>query len=233
VTTTRAPLPRRALLRGLLLTLVAGCATQAPAAAPHTLLNSERIAQRFGSYGVEVLDSDGQLRVSNLYSGAGDQRICRTFAVVVFEPALDPRVATEHQTILAGGSIGAVFKSRGWAVDKRHRLLAEIPAPLNSDRLTGLMHLANPRPLAIDVYELVVSRGDVSVDYATIAEVYHPDYLNVGDLRALYGSHVPSAAGEDRELVGLLDVVAGATREAVSSAETVCQPIAAPRGSSR
>jgi hypothetical protein len=50
------------------------------------LLNSERIAAAFGSYGVEVVEQDSQVRVSNLFSGAGAGRVCRTFAVVRFAP---------------------------------------------------------------------------------------------------------------------------------------------------
>src|SRR5262245_42966767 len=38
-------------------------------AAPE-LLNSERIEQKFGSYGIAVLRSDERLRVANLYSEA-------------------------------------------------------------------------------------------------------------------------------------------------------------------
>ena len=46
------------------------------------LLNSERIAATFGSYGVEVLEQNGAVRVSNLFSGEGEERVTRTFAVV-------------------------------------------------------------------------------------------------------------------------------------------------------
>ena len=46
-----------------------------PAQAPaRELLNSERIAAAFGSYGVEVLEQDDTVRVSNLYSGEGEER---------------------------------------------------------------------------------------------------------------------------------------------------------------
>ena len=42
------------------------------------LLNSERIAQTFGSYGIDVLQADGALRRSNLYSVSDGLRTCRT-----------------------------------------------------------------------------------------------------------------------------------------------------------
>ena len=48
------------------------------------LLNSERIAAEFGSYGVDVLEQDEHVRVSNLFSGSAENKICRTFAVVRF-----------------------------------------------------------------------------------------------------------------------------------------------------
>ena len=60
----------------------------APSPERRELLNSERIAQRFGSYGIEVLESDGRVRVSNLYSNEQGGRICRTFAVRLDERKL-------------------------------------------------------------------------------------------------------------------------------------------------
>ena len=60
------------------------------------LLNSERIAAAFGSYGVEVLEQDEQVRVSNLFSGAGQDKTCRTFAIVRYPLRLDGAVSAEH-----------------------------------------------------------------------------------------------------------------------------------------
>src|SRR5688572_8293898 len=82
------------------------------------LLNSERIAAAFGSYGVEVLEQDDQVRVSSLFSLAADEKTCRTFAVVRYPPRLDSAVSAEHAAIVAGGSIGAVFTAHGWEVRK-------------------------------------------------------------------------------------------------------------------
>jgi hypothetical protein len=185
----------------------------APVSGPQrALLNSERIAQRFGSYGVEVLESDARLRVSNLYSDEPEGRVCRTLAVVVFPATIDPAVAAEHRRIVDGGSIGAVFAERGWAIRKRHRLLGEVPGPAPADRLRRLMGLAGTAPLAVDVYSFVVSRHGHHVDYATIAEVYHPDYLRLADLRALYGDEIPASAAGDPELLAILELVAKAVR---------------------
>lgn len=205
-----APLLAFALALGACIASGAGLA---PGADPQREpLNSERIAQRFGSYGVEILESDARLRVSSLYSLEQGGRVCRTLAVVVFPAVLDPGVAAEHRRILDGGSIGAVFAEGGWAITKRQRLLGEVPGPAPADRLSRLMAVSDPGRLALDVYSLVVSRYGRSVDYATIAEVYHPDYLRLADLRALYGRDVPSSAAGDPELLAILDLVAMAVR---------------------
>jgi hypothetical protein len=205
-----------ALLLALALALGA-CAAPGPrpasgAASQREPLNSERIAQRFGSYGVEILESDARLRISSLYSLEQGRRVCRTLAVVVFPAVIDPAVAAEHRQILDGGSIGAVFAERGWAITKRQRLLGEVAAPGPEDRLSGLMGVSDSGPLAVDVYAFTVSRHGRSVDYATIAEVYHPDYLRLADLRALYGRDVPTSAAGDAELLAILDLVARAVR---------------------
>jgi hypothetical protein len=46
------------------------------------LLNSERISQRFGSYGIEILDASSDYRISNLFSDEDGLAITRTFAIV-------------------------------------------------------------------------------------------------------------------------------------------------------
>src|SRR5690606_34722880 len=69
-------------------------AQPAPVEVPQReLLNSERIERRFGSYGIDVLQSDGRYRVSNLYSVHDGAKICRTFAVVAYPARPDSRYA--------------------------------------------------------------------------------------------------------------------------------------------
>ena len=51
---------------------LSACATET------VLLNSERVEQRFGNYGIDVLASEAGLRRSSLYSVEKDGRICRT-----------------------------------------------------------------------------------------------------------------------------------------------------------
>ncbi len=181
----------------------AACA-QAPATTGRELLNSERIEQRFGSYGIAVLASDARVRVSNLYSNnpdrtAGGGRICRTFAVVQYPAAVDPAFAAEHAAIVDGGSIGAVFAASGWRVLKAHLRYDEIAA---SARLAELLHVQSGTRLARHAYLLSVEREGTVFAYAAIAEIHHPDYLTLADLRAIYGS--PNLAGHEAALAALL-----------------------------
>ena len=52
--------------------------------AERTPLNSERIEARYGSYGIEVLESDTRIRESNLFSEHAGGRVTRTFAIVQY-----------------------------------------------------------------------------------------------------------------------------------------------------
>jgi len=173
--------------------------SQATAATSRTLLNSERIARRFGSYGIEVLQSDSRVRVSNLYSEEGGMRTCRTFAVVVYPAALDGAIAAEQAEIANGGSIGAVFAAQGWQVVKTNLRYAEITAP---DRVADLMRIARGTRLATHAYELDVAKAGRSIEYAMLVEIHHPDYLRLDDLRSIYGA--ADATGRERALDDLL-----------------------------
>jgi hypothetical protein len=172
------------------------------------LLNSERIEQRFGSYGIAVLSSDAHVRVSNLYST--DSRTggetCRTFAVVRYPDAIDPALSAEHAEILRGGSIGAVFAARGWRVLKSHVGYDEIDA---SERLAALMHVPPGTRLARHAYVLDVEKEGRVLGYAALVEIHHPDYLRVADLRTIYGE--PSAAGRESLLASLLETAGAET----------------------
>jgi len=148
------------------------------------LLNSERIAAAFGSYGIEVLEQDGQVRVSNLYSTSADGKTCRTFAVVRFPAQIDSAVSTEHAAIVAGGSIGAVFAAQGWEVRKTHLSYGVRPAPPG---LASLMRVDVGASLAEHVYVLDVVKGGRTIEYAALVEIHHPDYLTRDDLVQIYG----------------------------------------------
>jgi hypothetical protein len=175
------------LCLGFAAALEAQTAASATEQGARELLNSERIEQRFGSYGIDVLESGRAIRVSNLYSLTGQQKICRTFAVVRYPDRIDPSFAVEHGTILDGGSIGAVFAARGWTVRKSHRHYGNVAA---SAKLQSLMGGLQSAELALHLYVLEVAKDGVAFDYAVIAEVHHPDYLVLQDLYDIYGDEL-------------------------------------------
>ena len=206
---SRASIPRGVTRRRLcaVLALAGVLATVAAVAQPSSreLLNSERIQQKFGSYGVEVLANGDRTRITNLYSVDAGAKTCRTFAVVRFPAAIDPAVAIEHATITGGGSIGAVFAANGWRVLKTHLAFREIEA---TPRLANLMHVAIGTRLAEHAYVLDVAKNGKTVAYAALLEIHHPDYLRRSDLERIYGS---ADAGERR---ALLDDLRNAAAEA-------------------
>lgn len=148
------------------------------------ILNSERIAQTFGSYGIEVLYSDAKIRLSNLYSVHDGRRITRTLAIVRYPEEINEAFAKEHAAILEGGSIGATFQAAGWQVMKDyHQYFRSFLSP----RLADLMDVAPGTPMASHAYQLEIAKGDEHYDYALIVEIYHPDYLSESDLVDIYG----------------------------------------------
>jgi hypothetical protein len=160
--------------------LVAACSSQ-PA-----LLNSERIELRYGNYGVRVLYADERQRVSSLYSFGTDGEICRTFAIVDFMQPPDPRLAVEHSSILAGGSIGQVFHQAGWQTEKYTLSIGETRAGDYSRHIPELMQLDPAEQLALHRYRFEVVRDGLRIQYAVITEIHHPDYLTVQALHEIY-----------------------------------------------
>lgn len=186
MTDRRPPgVPSRAVARGLAavvagtLVLVVVAACQAP------LLNSERIAARYGSYAITVLYQDDSERVSSLESRHADGNIARTLAVVQFAETLPAELRPLHARVLAGESIGATFKAAGWSIDKPLLCLDEIQLP--DSEAARRMRIGLPATVALHAYRFVLTRHpQPPVPYAVIAEVHHPDYLALGDLRALH-----------------------------------------------
>jgi hypothetical protein len=146
------------------------------------LLNSERIEKKFGGYGIDVLYNSAQLRVSNLYDG---KKITRTLAVVDYPETIDSSFAKEHQIIVAGGSIGNVFKAHGWMIEKKNIFLGELAPSADYKKLYALMGNIPPSKLSVWIYVFYIRRGDRSFPYATISEVYHPDYLSLANLKCI------------------------------------------------
>jgi hypothetical protein len=179
--------------------LASPAATPAAQARSRELLNSERIAQRFGSYGIDVLESDGGVRVSNLYSEQAGESICRTFAVVRYASTIAPAIAGEHREIVAGGSIGAVFASHGWRVDKSNLRYFVVEAPA---RVAALMQIPQGTPLAAHAYALDVAKEGQSFAYALLVEIHHPDYLGRDELESIYGP--ADSTGREADVAALI-----------------------------
>jgi len=150
------------------------------------LLNSERIEEQFGSYGIDVLRSEPGLRRSALYSNESGAHTCRTYAVVRFVEKPDAVIGSEHAQILAGDSIGAIFKANGWAIHKETLYIGTAGIDANDNHLAPLMRLAQPGEVAMHVYRLLLQKDGQAIDYATVIELHHPDYLDPDDLRDLY-----------------------------------------------
>lgn len=172
---------RRLLAAAVLIQTVCAVFTSAQ------ILNSERIEQTFGSYGIEVLYSDAAIRLSNLYSLHDGRRITRTLAIVRYPDVVDQAFAREHTAILEGGSIGTTLQAAGWDVVKGyHQYFRSHLSP----RLAAAMDVAVGTPMASHAYRLEIARGDQRFDYALIIEIHHPDYLGEADLVEIYGPEV-------------------------------------------
>ena len=149
-------------------------------------LNSERIADRFGSYGIDVVSSEPGLRRSNLYSSENGVSTCRTYAVVRFVDEPNALIDTEHAQILAGKSIGAIFKASGWAILKETLHVGTVKLDDPTHPVAKLMRLEISADVAMHVYRLLLKKSDQAIEYATLIELHHPDYLGVSDLLNLY-----------------------------------------------
>jgi hypothetical protein len=152
------------------------------ACTPPVPLNSERIAQRYGNYGIDVLQSGDKRRLSSLYSTDGGRKTTRTLALVEFTAASHPKLTREHRRILAGESIGTVFKEEGWTIDKISSRYCKAQFDLASMPALSGMDIELPAMLAVHSYAFHVQKGTLSIEYATITEIHHPDYLQAADL---------------------------------------------------
>jgi hypothetical protein len=118
---------------------------------------------------------------------------------------MDHRIAEEHAGIVAGGSLGAVFKSAGWTVEKQHLYFGAIEMQPDYGRVRTLMGPLDAKALAVHVYVLSVERGGISVPYATLVEVHHPAYLTLEELRGLYAGDPAVHAGLTDEVSRVLE----------------------------
>lgn len=148
--------------------------------------NSELIEQEFGSFGIEVLAQSSAIRVSRLYSSAGEASATRTLAVVLFNPALSGEIATEHAAIKGGAPIGETFKKAGWTVTKQNMRIENIHRSELHAHLQELIGTITHGDMALHFYRLLVRKAGHSLEYATIAEIHDPSYLSVADVQAIY-----------------------------------------------
>jgi hypothetical protein len=160
------------------------------------LLNSERIRQRFGSYGIDVLRGNNGLRRASLHSIENGTKVCRTYGVVRFDNVPTEVIGGEHARILAGSSIGETFKANGWTIYKETRYVGELQVPTQSPAVLELMALHGRDSLAMHAYRLLLKKDRQTIDYATIVEVHHPDYLGREDVSELYLVDAPARLTE-------------------------------------
>ena len=171
---------RSKLAPALLAAAISACATET------ILLNSERIEERFGSYGIDVLASEAGLRRSSLYSLENGERVCRTYAVVRFTDEPDISYTQEHARVLAGNSLGEVFKSNGWKLHKQSLHIGHLSIDGTENGVAKLMRLQGEQHLALHIYQLLLVRGESIHEYATIMETHHPEYLTEQNLLDIY-----------------------------------------------
>lgn len=171
------------------------------------LLNSERIEAEFGSFGIEILSYRNNVRRSSLYSKHDGVAIGRTYAVVQFAVPAVAAVADEHEKVLDGASLGATFKAAGYTILKQTYYIGSVVPGRDPHDIAALMQLDAALPLAMHVYKLVLKKQQQVIEYATIIEVHHPEYMSADRLYELYAPEPPPDVGDDairswRALVG-------------------------------
>ena len=181
-------------------------AIQCACVAEPELLNSERIEQTFGNYNIEVIHSDDQFRQSVLSSKQDDVVTARTFAVTRFSDAISSKFQNEHSAIIKGASIGSTLKSAGWTVLKASLHVGHVDIDDADHPVLEMMRLDAPSTLAIHIYKLSVRKNDESIEYATITELHHPDYLDVSKLRELFPVEpsIDSPQGQVDEIITII-----------------------------
>ena len=139
-------------------------------------MNSDKIRERFGHYGVELLEQSPRTRLASLYSLSDEQRITRTLALTRFELPAHPAVEEQDAQIRSGESIGATLRQAGWTVVKNKTTDCQVTAGRRFALLGG--STLNPEAgVLLRVYSLSVLKGDLAIDYATIAEAYHCEHI--------------------------------------------------------
>lgn len=139
-------------------------------------LNSDDIRTRFGSYGVRVLEQDRQRRLASLFSSQEGREITRTLALTEFTVPVAPALQAIDQDIRAGASLGATLRGAGWQVVKSGAVECLGKAGGFFAGLAG-NGVTPDSPILLRAYGLSARQGDTVIDYATIAEAYHPQHI--------------------------------------------------------
>lgn len=170
--------------------------------------NSDRIRLKFGSYGIEIIENDIRIRVSNLYSETAGVKTNRTFAVVMYPAVIERAFRNEHEAIINGQSIGDVLKKNGWIIEKRHQYIGELGTFPDFSAVHSVFgDIGAVRPV-IHLYSLFIKKDKNVFHYASIAEVHHPDYLGLEELKTIYGKEFDDALVKDQDTIDFLRVVA-------------------------
>ena len=149
------------------------------------------------------------MRVSDLYSLEGGKKVMRTLAVVIYPQSIPPPLTAEHAEIKSGHSIGKVFKSHGWSIDKRNLYFGDIVASDNFAGVYSAMGGIHEVNLAVHIYQLSVGKNGAWFRYARIAEVHHPDYLGSDELREIYGAPAGEPEFSHQDIQATLNTVVG------------------------
>jgi len=171
------------------------------------LRNSDRIKIKYGSYNIDIIENEPRIRVSNLYSTQNGIKTNRTFAVVAYPSPIEPAFKNEHEAIINGQSIGVVFEQNGWEIQKHHLYFGEIEMPTENYGDHSLFSDIGTSHPAIHIYSLVVAKDNSEFEYAAIAEVHHPDFLQLEDLQAIYGQGSKSKLAPDKSVLNFLEIV--------------------------
>jgi len=150
------------------------------------LLNSDSIEKQFGNYQIVVLGQKAGVRRSSLNSVADGVSTCRTYAVVQFFDADIAEIEEPHQDVLAGQSIGTTFRESGWKIRKDTVHIGTMAMVDPQHPIARLMRLEHGGDLAVHIYRMTLEKNDQTIQYATIVETHHPDYLTETALLELY-----------------------------------------------
>ena len=109
---------------------------------------------------------------------------------------------------LSTGSPSATCsEDSGWSVDKRHQYFGRIEWPSTDSNVELIFGDIGDIQPVIHMYCLFVRKDDCEFRYASIAEVHHPQYLDMEDLNSIYGDVVAKEHDGDRDVDSFLEIV--------------------------